>query len=74
MTTLTNHPVSTLLERLFADADSAPSPALAAVAGLSQQERERLMRSKEAYRVITHLCLPAQLAFEIRLETLELQT
>lgn len=39
-----------LLERLFADADSAPSPALAAFAGLSQQERERLMRSKEAYR------------------------
>lgn len=39
-----------LLERLFADADSAPSPALAAFSGLSQQERERLMRSKEAYR------------------------
>lgn len=50
MTTLTSHPVATLLERLFADADSAPAPALAAFAGLSQQERERLMRSKDDYR------------------------
>lgn len=50
MTTLSSHPVATLLERLFADADSAPVPALAAFAGLSQQERERLMRSKDDYR------------------------
>jgi predicted O-methyltransferase YrrM len=52
MTTLTSHPVSALLERLFAEADNATAPALAAFAGMPQQERARLLRSKEDYRAL----------------------
>lgn len=49
MTTLTNKPLAPLLERLFAEA-AAASPAMsAAVAGLSDEERSKLMRSKTGY-------------------------
>jgi predicted O-methyltransferase YrrM len=47
MNTLTSAPVSRLIERLFAEADAARSPALAE---LSRSERERLMHSKTEYR------------------------
>ena len=46
MTTLTTAPLAPLLDRLFAEAEAAPSPALA---GLSREERDRLMRSKTEY-------------------------
>jgi predicted O-methyltransferase YrrM len=49
MTTLTNPPLASLLDRLFHEADAASpgtSPALADLV----QERERLMRSKTDYR------------------------
>jgi predicted O-methyltransferase YrrM len=50
-TTLTSTPLAPLLDRLFEEAaeaswDASPSPALAA---LSSEERERLMRSKTDY-------------------------
>lgn len=45
-TTLTTAPLAPLLDRLFAQADAATSPALAA---FSDDERERLMRSKTEY-------------------------
>lgn len=45
-TTLTAAPLAPLLERLFAEADAATSPALA---GLPREERERLMHSKTEY-------------------------
>lgn len=45
-TTLTAKPLAALLDRLFAQAEAATSPA---VAGISRQERERLMRSKTEY-------------------------
>jgi predicted O-methyltransferase YrrM len=49
MTTLTTPPLAPLLERLFEE-DQALSPAASpAVAALSRDERERLMRSKTDY-------------------------
>ncbi|SDA99824.1 O-methyltransferase [Sinorhizobium sp. NFACC03] len=46
MTTLTTEPLAPLLDRLFKEADAASSPAMAA---LSREERERLVRSKTEY-------------------------
>ncbi|ANF59535.1 methyltransferase [Halotalea alkalilenta] len=46
MTTLTTSPLAPLLDRLFAQADAATSPALA---GISREERERLIHSKTEY-------------------------
>lgn len=45
-TTLSDPRLTTLLDRLFQQADAATSPAMA---GLSRDERERLMRSKTEY-------------------------
>jgi predicted O-methyltransferase YrrM len=47
MTTLTTAPVAPLLDRLFDEAAATTSPALAEI---SSNERERLMRSKTEYR------------------------
>ncbi len=44
--TLTNAPLAPLLDRLFEQADQATSPAMA---DISREERERLMRSKTEY-------------------------
>lgn len=49
MTTLTNKPLAPLLERLFAEAAEASPAMSAAVAGLSDEERSTLMRSKTGY-------------------------
>jgi predicted O-methyltransferase YrrM len=49
MTTLTTDPVTTLLDRLFAQAAAASPAANAALAALPAGERERLMRSKTDY-------------------------
>lgn len=46
MTTLTTAPMAPLLDRLFQEADAATSPAMAV---LTRDERERLMRSKTEY-------------------------
>jgi predicted O-methyltransferase YrrM len=46
MTTLTAAPLAPLLNRLFAEAAAATSPAMA---GISREERQRLMRSKTDY-------------------------
>ncbi|ELX13522.1 putative methyltransferase protein [Janthinobacterium sp. HH01] len=46
MTTLTTQPLAPLLERLFAEADAATSPAMKT---MSREERERLLRSKTEY-------------------------
>lgn len=46
MTTLTTTPLAPLLDRLFAEAEAATSPALAQLSG---EERERMMRSKTEY-------------------------
>jgi predicted O-methyltransferase YrrM len=46
MTTLTAKPLAPLLDRLFAEADVATSPAVAA---MTADERERLIRSKTEY-------------------------
>lgn len=46
MTTLTTAPLAPLLDRLFEQADAAPSSAFAS---FSHEERERLMRSKTEY-------------------------
>lgn len=46
MTTFTTAPIAPLLDRLFREADAATSPAVAA---LSREERERLIRSKTEY-------------------------
>jgi predicted O-methyltransferase YrrM len=46
MTTLTQAPLASLLDRLFGQAEAATSPA---VANLPRDERERLMRSKTDY-------------------------
>ncbi len=46
MTTLTSAPVAPLLDRLFGEAASATSPAMASV---SREERARLMNSKTEY-------------------------
>ncbi|WP_097303480.1 O-methyltransferase [Pseudomonas chlororaphis] len=45
-TTLTTSPLAPLLDRLFEQADTATSPA---VAGIPREERERLMHSKTEY-------------------------
>lgn len=52
MTTLMSPPVAPLLERLFADADTAEVPAMAAFAALSAPERVRMLNSKTEYRDI----------------------
>ena len=44
--TLTSPPLAPLLDRLFAQANAATSPAMA---GVSREERERLMQSKTEY-------------------------
>lgn len=46
MNTLTSAPLAPLLDRLFAEADAATSPAMSA---LSREERDRLMHSKTEY-------------------------
>jgi len=46
MNTITSAPLAPLLDQLFAEADKATSPAMAA---LSRDERERLMHSKTEY-------------------------
>ncbi len=46
MTTLTTAPLAPLLDRLFAEADIAASPA---IASFSHEERERLLNSKTDY-------------------------
>ncbi len=46
MNTLASAPLAPLLDQLFAEADKATSPAMAA---LSRDERERLMHSKTEY-------------------------
>jgi len=46
MTTLTTAPLAPLLDRLFAEADAATSPAMAA---MTADDRERLLRSKTDY-------------------------
>jgi len=46
MTTLTATPLAPLLDRLFEEANAATSPAMAEI---SRNERERLMRSKTEY-------------------------
>lgn len=59
MTTLTTAPMAPLLDRLFQEADAATSPAMAV---LTRDERERLMRSKTEYlglyRLMKDLWLP----------------
>ena len=50
MTTLTTTPLAPLLDRLFDEAARAWTAASPAVAALSADERERLMRSKTEYR------------------------
>ena len=50
MTTLFSAPVAPLLNRLFAEADAAQPLASPAFAGMSGDERQRLMRSKADYR------------------------
>jgi predicted O-methyltransferase YrrM len=58
-TTLTNAPLPSLLDRLFAQADAATSPAFSNV---SRDEQQRLMRSKteylELYGLLKDLWLP----------------
>ena len=50
MTTLTTAPLKPLLDRLFEQADAAETETIAAVAGISDQERTRLRQSKTDYR------------------------
>jgi predicted O-methyltransferase YrrM len=47
--TLTTAPLAPLLDRLFTEADAARPATSPAVASLSPEERERLMRSKTGY-------------------------
>ena len=49
MNTLTANPLAALLNRLFEEADAVSPSAIPAVAALSREERERLMRSKTDY-------------------------
>ncbi|EIL88263.1 O-methyltransferase [Rhodanobacter sp. 115] len=49
MNTLTTDPLASLLDRLFVQADAASPATSPAVAALSSDERERLMRSKTEY-------------------------
>jgi predicted O-methyltransferase YrrM len=50
MTTLTNAPLKTLLDRLFEQAAAAETETISAIADISDQERMRLMQSKTDYR------------------------
>ncbi|MAM76920.1 class I SAM-dependent methyltransferase (plasmid) [Tistrella mobilis] len=52
MSTLTQGPVADLLDRLFAEAAAAEIPP--ALAGLSDEARDRLMRSRSLYRELYH--------------------
>ncbi|MFS2003764.1 O-methyltransferase [Duganella sp. CT11-25] len=54
MTTLTTNPVASLLERLFEDADAVRIAEIPALAELSKDEQERLMRSKTEYLNLYH--------------------
>lgn len=62
MTTLTTTPLAPLLHRLFEEADAASPGVSTAMARLSAEERERLMRSKtdylDYYRHLKDLPLP----------------
>ncbi|KIH83839.1 O-methyltransferase [Pseudomonas batumici] len=49
MTTLTQAPLAPLLDRLFAEAPQTWSTLSAAIGDISEEERERLMRSKTDY-------------------------
>ena len=49
MTTLTTAPLAPLLDRLFAEAAATDLAAMAAMAGVSREEQERLMHSKTEY-------------------------
>lgn len=49
MTTLTTHPLATLLPRLFDEADSVSPASIPSLADLPEGELGRLMRSKEDY-------------------------
>ncbi len=50
MTTLSTDPLASLLDRLFAEADAASPASSPALADLSAEQRERMMRSKTDYR------------------------
>jgi len=50
MTSVTTSPIAPLLDRLFAEADAASPMADPAFAGITPDERDRLMRSKTDYR------------------------
>jgi predicted O-methyltransferase YrrM len=50
MTTLSSAPVAPLLARLFADADANPPARSPAFAGVTSEDRGRMMRSKTDYR------------------------
>jgi predicted O-methyltransferase YrrM len=52
MTTLTNHSLAPLLDRLFDQSAAAEAVMESALAGLSDDEQARLMRSKTEYREI----------------------
>jgi predicted O-methyltransferase YrrM len=54
MTTLTTNPVASLLERLFEEADAVRIAEIPALAELSKDEQERLMRSKTEYFNLYH--------------------
>jgi predicted O-methyltransferase YrrM len=62
MTTLTTPPLAPVLDRLFKEADAMSPAMIPAAAGLSEDERTRLMRSKtdyvEFYRQMKDLPLP----------------
>ena len=54
MTTLTSQPVAALLDRLFEETAAVRIADIPAVAELSKDERERLMRSKTEYLNLYH--------------------
>ena len=54
MTTLTTNPVASLLDRLFAEAEAVRVADIPAVAELSGDEQQRLMRSKTEYLNLYH--------------------
>ncbi|MGN6327670.1 MAG: O-methyltransferase [Rhodanobacter sp.] len=49
MTSITKAPLAPLLDRLFQEADEASPATVPALAALSEEDRERLMRSKTGY-------------------------
>jgi predicted O-methyltransferase YrrM len=49
MTTLTQSPIGPLLERLFQEANAVSPLSIPAIAALSREERERMLRSKTDY-------------------------